>query len=714
MASSSRDNTHLTAFLVGAFAGSAVSLIFANHYLRRIDPQAKINDAESSASGRQRGSINDDETTGVCEETAPVAPASSTDESQETSSICNGHHTRQSIRKSDASSTSSNRSQTSFTIGGDKNNNNDDSSSHRSLGSNGSRGYNPKRRQLSYTDDPQPGTNVTVITEEEWDADDEIITEAKDFDENVLSKLESKDEMTLLLRRTRAVNALAHRLTVAKDEKSCFEEVSRLIVPLFRIDGCGFALMKDSENIIFKHITVNKLEYAQKLGLEGGPDGLVKPLNETAAAMCAKTLKQDYCPRTKDSPFPAQRNIVHKIGLNTILVTPILIDGDTFAGCILTCMRKEDGFREYDRVLMNNVATMLGSSIYAKRMKIASETSNKISREMLHSMIPPKVIERIECYWDERTVEYQSRRGSSFIDSSIGSSLDESDRMFAGDDDFSTDNLDLIDEVGHPAPNAKTSINPMRRLSKRERGQQHRQSISAKINLLNEMNKPAPEQLGNAGMVIDTSAMELTSTHRALYAETLSNVCIIFTDIVGFSHLSLHMKPIKVMDMLQDLFSRFDSLCDRYGIQKLETIGDAYICTTGMFDEDTTTAAENSKNLATSAAKTLEMAKEMVKEAEHVIVPMKNQIRTLEIRVGIHVGEITCGVLGERLPKFTVFGNAVNMAARMEQTSLPSRIRVTKDFYDLLPEPEIEEWQGKEVISVKNMGEVETYLLDPL
>ena len=92
--------------------------------------------------------------------------------------------------------------------------------------------------------------------------------------------------------------------------------------------------------------------------------------------------------------------------------------------------------------------------------------------------------------------------------------------------------------------------------------------------------------------------------------------------------------------------------------------------------------------------------------------PKKNHIHTLEIRVGIHIGEITCGVLGERLPKFTVFGNAVNLAARMEQTCLPSRIRVTKEFFDRLSKPE--NVQEKEVISVKNMGEVETYLINPL
>jgi class 3 adenylate cyclase len=219
-----------------------------------------------------------------------------------------------------------------------------------------------------------------------------------------------------------------------------------------------------------------------------------------------------------------------------------------------------------------------------------------------------------------------------------------------------------------------------------------RQNITAKARLLNEMNN-TENHYSNAGMMIDASAIELNTTHGALYAETISNVCIIFTDIVGFSQVALDMNPIKVMDMLQDLFSRFDALCDKHGIRKLETIGDAYIATTDMFAE------ENGKHLRSNAVKALGVAKDMVGEARRVLIPKKNQLQPLEIRVGIHIGEVTAGVLGERLPKFTVFGTAVNVSARMEQTCLPSMIRVTKDFFDLLPASEV--GYKKEVISTR-------------
>lgn len=145
---------------------------------------------------------------------------------------------------------------------------------------------------------------------------------------------------------------------------------------------------------MYKHITCNNRRFLELLritGLDKGDGaGVVIPLKQTAAALVMKTLEQYYCPRTRESPIPAQQD-VHKLGLNTILVTPILVNGDRFAGCIMTYMVAEDAFSEVDRTLINNLATLLGASIYAKRLRVVTESSNRILREMLHSMIPAKV-----------------------------------------------------------------------------------------------------------------------------------------------------------------------------------------------------------------------------------------------------------------------------------------------------------------------------------
>lgn len=242
------------------------------------------------------------------------------------------------------------------------------------------------------------------------------------------------------------------------------------------------------------------------------------------------------------------------------------------------------------------------------------------------------------------------------------------------------------------------------------RGSRRRYSCSKKLNRGDDDDSDD----ANGGVIFSTLGMDFSPTTRALYAESVKDVVIIFTDIVGFSRLSMNLSPIKVMDMLQNLFSRFDELCDVHGVLKLETIGDAFICATNLLDAD-------DDGVQDAAMRALAMAKDMIIEATHCKIPCPEaassfpctEIHTLEIRVGIHVGDVTCGVLGQRMPKFTTCGTAVNMAARMEQTSLPSCIRVTKDFHDLVVDAQ-DGWMEKEVLPLKNMGEMETYLLKPM
>lgn len=235
-----------------------------------------------------------------------------------------------------------------------------------------------------------PGTQIHITAEEGWFFDDKAVMQAREFDERVLSKITTVEESHQLLRRMRAVSSLASRLMAAPDETSCYDIVSRLLVPLFEVDRCSYVLLKDPENVIIKQITANKRDHVSKMGMDGGIDGVVKPLNGTAAGVCARTLEQHYTPRTKDSPFETQR-MVYTMGLNSVLATPILVNGNKFVGCIIICMEKEDAFREVDRILINDIAAMLGANIYCKRMRQSSDRSNKVAREMLHSMIPAKV-----------------------------------------------------------------------------------------------------------------------------------------------------------------------------------------------------------------------------------------------------------------------------------------------------------------------------------
>mmetsp|Transcript_7420 Transcript_7420/g.15293 ORF Transcript_7420/g.15293 Transcript_7420/m.15293 type:complete len:681 (+) Transcript_7420:230-2272(+) len=513
------------------------------------------------------------------------------------------------------------------------------------------------------------GTSVKVLSEGYYE-DDTSIMQAKEFDANVLAKLTTLEESHMLLRRTRAVSALASRLMGAPDEQACFEEVTKLLVPLFRVDRASYALLVDSEHFLVRNVTVNHRKHAIKMGFDAGDRGVVKPLKGTAVGSCAQTLKQHYTPRTKDSPFETHK-LIYSMGINSVLATPILVDGNKFAGCIVVSLTIEDGFKVHDRILISDIAAMLGANIYSKRMKQAAEKSNKMSREMLHAMIPSKVIEKIECFWDESSEAYLHRHSCN----SVG--------IFGSETN--------MDDSEHS------------RSFKKEKS---KRDLREKIDFLNQMNRE-DSQCDNFGVVVDSSKKELGLTSQALYAENVDNVVILFTDIVGFSKMSLDMKPIEVVDMLQNLFCRFDNLCDKHGVQKLETIGDAYICTAGLFVDG---------NVNDAARNVLNLAKDMIRETRKVRLPRTETLSqdsfvSPQIRVGIHVGNVTCGVLGQRLPKFTVFGSAVNLAARMEQTSRPSRIHVTEDFHKLVSFEEDYEWDDCSETTVKNMGKFHSYLL---
>ena len=388
------------------------------------------------------------------------------------------------------------------------------------------------------------GTKVVVLSEE-GSGEDVTVMESRIFDEQVLSKLKSLDESKLLLHRTRAVSALASRLMAAPDEESCYDITSRLLVPLFCVDRCSYVFLKDAEHIIVKGVFVKKKRYAEKMGLDGGNyGGVVKPLKDTMVGLCAETLQQQYCPRTKDSEFEVQR-MMHTTGINTILATPILVNNYNFAGAVVISMKEEDAFKDYDRILIQDIAAMLGANIYAKRMRMAAEHSNRISREMLHSMIPSKVIDKIKVFWDESSDAFHLRkysRSSLHRNSTTSSSLGE-------------------ESIGSYAWIGEKS------------GLPRCESVKAKLDFLNQVNLTVDSGNKDSGVIIDTLSMEIAPLTRALYAENVKDVVIIFTDIVNFSEMAMCMAPLEVVDMLHDIFSRFDALCDKHGISKLETIG---------------------------------------------------------------------------------------------------------------------------------------------
>ncbi|MEL7241510.1 MAG: adenylate/guanylate cyclase domain-containing protein [Cyanobacteria bacterium J06573_2] len=178
-------------------------------------------------------------------------------------------------------------------------------------------------------------------------------------------------------------------------------------------------------------------------------------------------------------------------------------------------------------------------------------------------------------------------------------------------------------------------------------------------------------------------------------AEYFEDVTVLFGDIVGFTQIAASVSATTLVSLLNQIFSVFDRLSLEYGLEKIKTIGDAYMLVGGL-------PTRNSNHPQAVASMALEM--------QNAIATFnKRNNLNLSIRVGIHTGSVVAGVIG--LQKFTydLWGDTVNIASRMESHGLPGRIQVTQETYQRLRHKFILEKRGE--ISVKGKGLMTTYLL---
>jgi len=178
-------------------------------------------------------------------------------------------------------------------------------------------------------------------------------------------------------------------------------------------------------------------------------------------------------------------------------------------------------------------------------------------------------------------------------------------------------------------------------------------------------------------------------------AEQFPSVTILFADLVGFTPLSSNLQAHELVELLNRIFSQFDHLCEKYGVEKIKTIGDAYMVAGGLplLRDD---HAEAIANMA------LEM-QDLIRQFE---TPFE---QPFQIRIGINTGPVVAGVIGRRKFIYDLWGDAVNVASRMESQGEPGKIQVTHQTYELLRNTYHFHERGK--IEVKGKGEMFTYWL---
>ena len=195
--------------------------------------------------------------------------------------------------------------------------------------------------------------------------------------------------------------------------------------------------------------------------------------------------------------------------------------------------------------------------------------------------------------------------------------------------------------------------------------------------------------------ILPACIAEQLKKHNTVPAQHFDEATILFADIVGFTALSAKLEPMELVAGLNQIFSAFDYLTEKYGLEKIKTIGDAYMVAGGL-------PLHHPGHAQAIAGMALEMQDAMLKFALLLGEP-------LEIRIGIHTGPVVAGVIGTRKFIYDLWGDAVNVASRMESHGKPGCIQVTEQTYQLLKTDYILELRG--LISVKGRGEMQTYWL---
>ena len=198
--------------------------------------------------------------------------------------------------------------------------------------------------------------------------------------------------------------------------------------------------------------------------------------------------------------------------------------------------------------------------------------------------------------------------------------------------------------------------------------------------LLNILPKPIAERL---------------KAQQSTIADSFADVSVLFADIVGFTELSARMSPTELVKRLNVIFSHFDQLAEKYGVEKIKTIGDAYMVVGGLpmpRDDHAEAIAQMALGMQAKIAKLSADTGEK-----------------LAIRVGINSGPVVAGVIGVSKFTYDLWGDTVNVAARMEATGFAGRIQVTDVTYELLKDKYLLERRG--VIQVKGKGNMMTYWL---
>ncbi len=195
--------------------------------------------------------------------------------------------------------------------------------------------------------------------------------------------------------------------------------------------------------------------------------------------------------------------------------------------------------------------------------------------------------------------------------------------------------------------------------------------------------------------ILPEAIVDRLRRQTGIIAEDFAEITVLFADIVGFTKIATSLPAIQVVNLLNQIFSAFDRLSEQYALEKIKTIGDAYMVVGGL----PTRCPDHATAIALMA---LDMQKAILQ------FNIDNQ-QSLSIRIGIHSGPVVAGVIGLKKFSYDLWGDTVNIASRMESHGIAGKIQLTESTYEYLNDDFVLEKRGE--IEVKGKGKMTTYLL---
>lgn len=228
------------------------------------------------------------------------------------------------------------------------------------------------------------------------------------------------------------------------------------------------------------------------------------------------------------------------------------------------------------------------------------------------------------------------------------------------------------------------------------RARQHARILAEKNALIRQEQQRSEELLLN--ILPQRVAEELKKMGRT-QAHYYPDVTVLFADFVGFSKIAEQLTPQQLVSELDICFQQFDAIVARYGLEKIKTIGDAYMCAGGLTDASDAQVRE----MLCAAQEMQQWLAAWNAERERMGQPR------FEARIGIHRGPVVAGVVGSRKFAFDIWGDTVNVAARIEQAGVGGRINISGAVYETVKEQFPCQYRGK--IEAKHKGQIDMYFV---